>query len=153
MTLEYNPYIYPSPDFSLPAIGQLHSGYTITVTKKQNGWIQFPYDGIQAWIPEEGTTQPGTGQANAGSGAANQNQQPPDVQPPANSGNTDTQQPAKQTATVQTDGLNLRAESNTASAVLGTLKAGSTLTVLEKKKTGTGCKRRTAKQDGSQAGS
>ncbi|WP_342406158.1 SH3 domain-containing protein [Brevibacillus sp. FSL K6-2834] len=133
LTLEYNPYIYPSPDFSLPAIGQLHSGYTITVTKKQNGWIQFPYDGIQAWIPEEGTTQPGTGQANAGSGAANQNQQPPDVQPPANSGNTDTQQPAKQTATVQTDGLNLRAESNTASAVLGTLKAGSTLTVLEKK--------------------
>ncbi|MCM3473103.1 SH3 domain-containing protein [Brevibacillus borstelensis] len=133
LTLEYNPYIYPSPDFSLPAIGQLHSGYTITVTKKQNGWIQFPYDGIQAWIPEEGTTQPGTGQANAGSGAANQNQQPPDVQPPANNGSTNTQQPAKQTATVQTDGLNLRAESSTASAVLGTLKAGSTLTVLEKK--------------------
>ncbi|USG64084.1 SH3 domain-containing protein [Brevibacillus ruminantium] len=131
LTLEDNPYVYPAPDLSLPAIGQLHSGMNITVTSKQNGWIQFPYEGIQAWIPQPGTgsapssgNNPGTPAPDIIDGHGNSGDSPISPAAPA--------QPEKPTAIVQTDDLNLRAESNTASAVLGTLKAGTTLNILEK---------------------
>ncbi|WP_173598616.1 SH3 domain-containing protein [Brevibacillus sp. HD3.3A] len=124
LTLEFAPYVYPTPDASAPAIGQLHAGETITVLSQQNGWIQFPYDGVNAWIStdsnkpaQDTTTSPGPN-TDANSGSASQPSQPAT--------------PAEQTATVQTDGLNLRSQSNTSSAILATLPVGSKLKVLEK---------------------
>lgn len=132
LTLEFAPYVYATPDAATPAIGQLHTGETISVLTQKNGWIQFPYQGVNAWITtEEGMkTPPGT---NAGTGVTS----PPDVTPPSGNGTTSTPAPqpgtpAKQTATVQTDGLNLRSEANTSSSILATLALGSSLTILEK---------------------
>ncbi|MDR9503679.1 SH3 domain-containing protein [Brevibacillus agri] len=126
LTLEFAPYVYPTPDASTPAIGQLHAGETITVLTQQNGWIQFPYDGVNAWIStnsnapaQDTTTAPSTDTGGAGNTST-----PAQPSTPAT--------PAEQTATVQTDGLNLRSESNTSSAILATLPIGSKLKVLEK---------------------
>jgi N-acetylmuramoyl-L-alanine amidase len=127
LILDYAPYVYPVPDYAQPAIGQLHNGEIITVLTEQNGWIQFPYNGVNAWIPKQGTGQT---PAPAGSGQPNPN--PP--QPAPNAGAPSSGQPkspAKRTATVQTDGLNLRGQPSTNSPVLGTLKLGTTLTILE----------------------
>ncbi|MGN7468489.1 SH3 domain-containing protein [Brevibacillus sp. SAFN-007a] len=122
LTLDFAPYVYPAPDASKPAIGQLHPGETITVLTQQNGWIQFPYDGVNAWISTNSNTPA----------------QDTTTAPGSNSGGTSAAQPSKpvtaaeQTATVQTDGLNLRSESHTSSAILATLPIGSKLKVLEK---------------------
>ncbi|MFD2369824.1 SH3 domain-containing protein [Brevibacillus sp. GCM10020057] len=132
LTLDFAPYVYATPDASTPAIGQLHAGQNITVLSKQNGWIQFPYEGVNAWFPaEEGAVS--SLPPDTGLGTGN-----PSVPAPAGSGNVtappvSTPAPAaKQTAKPNTDGLNLRSEANTTSAILGTLPLGSTLTVLEK---------------------
>lgn len=119
LTLESAPYIYPVPDASTPAIGQLHPGQTITVLARHGSWVQFPYNGINAWIPaEEPNANPPAGIP----GEAQPGQAQP-AQPAAN---------APLTATVDTDGLNLRSEGNTSSAVLGTLALGTVLTVQER---------------------
>lgn len=127
LTLASAPYIYPVPDTSTPAIGQLHPGATITVLAQQGGWVQFPYNGINAWIPTgEPANQPSPAPGGAGEQQAGQNPSstaPVSQQPAA---------PAALTATVNTDGLNLRSEGNTSSAILGTLALGTVLTVLEK---------------------
>ena len=135
LTLEFAPYVYATPDSSTPAIGQLHPGENVTVLAQQNGWIQFPYQGVNAWFPtDEGAlpSLPGTGASSQpGSGGGT-------VTPPVNGPAVTTPSagqpapPAKQTAKVNTDGLNLRSQANTTSAVQGTLPLGSTLTVLEK---------------------
>lgn len=121
LTLESAPYIYPVPDTNTPAIGQLHPGETITVLAQQGGWIQFPYKGINAWIPTEEPGQaPSTPQPNQQQ--TNTPQQP----------STPQSSSAAPTATVNVDGLNLRSESNTSSAIVGTLNQGTVLTVLER---------------------
>jgi len=124
MTLNAAPYIYAFPDSSTPAIGQLHAGTTIAVVTKQNGWVQFPYQGVNAWIKTEENAPDQLPSPDTGSNV-NQPNDPP-AQPP----NT-PQTPVVQTASVNTDGLNLRSEGNTSSAILGTLAVGSTLTILE----------------------
>lgn len=136
LTLDYNPYVYPAPDLSLPAIGQLHSGMTITVSSQQNGWIQFAYDGVPAWIPKAGTVHASSPSTDQGDGHDIGGDIGTDTEVPGPGGavvqpDTATALP-KPTAIVQTDGLNLRSEASTASSVLGTLKIGTTLTVLEK---------------------
>ncbi|GED32310.1 SH3 domain-containing protein [Brevibacillus centrosporus] len=126
LTLEFAPYVYATPDASTPAIGQLHAGESITVLTQQNGWIQFPYDGVNAWISTDENslpTLPNTG-TGSGTGAGNTSVTTPPVTQPTS--------PAKQTVRVNTDGLNLRSQANTTSAIQGTLAIGSTLTVLEK---------------------
>ncbi|MGK5509490.1 SH3 domain-containing protein [Brevibacillus formosus] len=120
LTLDFAPYVYATPDASTPAIGQLHAGEKITVLNRQNGWIQFPYDGVNAWLSTD-QTNPNTGQPTLPENG-NGNTQPQTGQPSSSS----------QTATVKTDGLNLRSEPNTTSAIQATLPAGSKLTVLEK---------------------
>ncbi|NRR20567.1 SH3 domain-containing protein [Brevibacillus sp. MS2.2] len=120
LTLDFAPYVYATPDASTPAIGQLHAGEKITVLNRQNGWIQFPYDGVNAWLSTD-QTNPDTGQPTLPENG-NGSTQPQTGQPSSSS----------QTATVKTDGLNLRSEPNTTSAIQATLPAGSTLTVLEK---------------------
>lgn len=134
LTLEFAPYVYATPDNTTPAIGQLHAGETVQVIAQKNGWIQFPYDGVNAWFSTEESSLPGLPQTGTtgGSVSVGEPESPAtgSENPPAPSGQTTT--PAKQTATVKTDGLNLRSESNTSSAILGTLAIGSTLTVLEK---------------------
>lgn len=131
LTLEFAPYVYATPDASTPAIGQLHAGENVTVITQQNGWIQFPYDGVNAWFStEEGAVPslPATGTGN-NTGSTGSPAQPPVVPtPPVGQPSTT----AKQTAKVNTDGLNLRSEANTTSAILGTLALGSTLTISEK---------------------
>jgi N-acetylmuramoyl-L-alanine amidase len=133
LILDYAPYVYPVPDAAQPAIGQLHDGEIITVLAEQNGWIQFPYGGVNAWIPKKGTIQTplpaeGTNQQNP-----HPPQPVPDTSAPATgSGSTgQPQSPVKRTATVQSDGLNLRGQASTTSPVLGTLKLGTSLTILE----------------------
>ncbi|WP_425267130.1 SH3 domain-containing protein [Brevibacillus antibioticus] len=121
LTLDFAPYVYATPDASTPAIGQLHAGEKITVLNKQNGWIQFPYDGVNAWLSTD-QTNPNTGQPTLPENG-NGNTQPQTGQPSSSS----------QTATVKTDGLNLRSEPNTTSAIQATLPTGSKLTVLEKR--------------------
>lgn len=120
LTLDFAPYVYATPDASTPAIGQLHAGEKITVLNRQNGWIQFPYDGVNAWLSTD-QTNPDTGQPTLPENG-NGSTQPQTGQPSSSS----------QIATVKTDGLNLRSEPNTTSAIQATLPAGSTLTVLEK---------------------
>ncbi|ASJ57437.1 N-acetylmuramoyl-L-alanine amidase [Brevibacillus formosus] len=120
LTLDFAPYVYATPDANTPAIGQLHAGEKITVLNRQNGWIQFPYDGVNAWLSTD-QTNPNTGQPTLPENG-NGNTQPQTGQPSSSS----------QTATVKTDGLNLRSEPNTTSAIQATLPAGSKLTVLEK---------------------
>ncbi|MDF2679927.1 MAG: N-acetylmuramoyl-L-alanine amidase [Brevibacillus sp.] len=131
LTLEFAPYVYATPDASTPAIGQLHAGENVTVINQQNGWIQFPYDGVNAWFStDEGAipSLPATGTGTS-TGSTGSPEQPPVVQtPPVGKPST----PGKQTAKVNTDGLNLRSEANTTSAILGTLALGSTLTISEK---------------------
>lgn len=127
LTLDSAPYIYATPDSQTPAIGQLHAGATITVLAQQKGWVQFPYHGVNAWIKTE--EQNPIPQAEDGHGHGTQPVQP-DSQPASPSPVAD--KPAVQKATVNTDGLNLRSESNTSSAVLATLPIGTSLTVLEK---------------------
>ncbi|WP_409178142.1 SH3 domain-containing protein [Brevibacillus fortis] len=119
LTLDFAPYVYATPDASTPAIGQLHAGEKITVLNRQNGWVQFPYDGVNAWLSTD-QTNPDTGQPTLpenGNGST-----PPQTGQPSSS---------SQTATVKTDGLNLRSEPNTTSAIQATLPVGSKLTVLE----------------------
>ncbi|EJL31240.1 N-acetylmuramoyl-L-alanine amidase [Brevibacillus sp. BC25] len=120
LTLDFAPYVYATPDASTPAIGQLHAGEKITVMNRQNGWIQFPYDGVNAWLSTD-QTNPNTGQ-------------PP--LPEDGNGNTQPQtgqsSSSSKTATVKTDGLNLRSEPNTSSTIQTTFPVGSKLTVLEK---------------------
>ncbi|MED4585565.1 SH3 domain-containing protein [Brevibacillus choshinensis] len=126
LTLEFAPYVYATPDASTPAIGQLHAGENVTVITQQNGWIQFPYDGVNAWFStDEGAvpTLPASGTGSNSSSTGSPEQPPVSPTPPA---------PAKQTAKVNTDGLNLRSEANTTSAIIGTLAIGSTLTISEK---------------------
>ncbi|MFS0569720.1 SH3 domain-containing protein [Brevibacillus sp. 179-C8.2 HS] len=121
MTLDFAPYVYAIPDATSPAIGQLHAGEKITVLNRQNGWIQFPYDGVNAWLSTD-QNNTNTGQPTLpvnGNGST----QPQTGQPSSS---------ASQTATVKTDGLNLRSEPNTTSAIQATLPVGSKLTVLEK---------------------
>lgn len=120
LTLDFAPYVYATPDASTPAIGQLHAGEKITVLNRQNGWIQFPYDGVNAWLSTD-QTNPDTGQPTLPENG-NGSTQPQTGQPSSSS----------QTATVKTDGLNLRSEPNTTSAIQATLPVGSKLTVLEK---------------------
>ncbi len=120
LTLDFAPYVYATPDASTPAIGQLHAGEKITVLNRQNGWIQFPYDGVNAWLSTD-QTNPNTGQPTLPENG-NGSTQPQTGQPSSSS----------QTATVKTDGLNLRSEPNTTSAIQATLPVGSKLTVLEK---------------------
>ncbi|MFG0213233.1 SH3 domain-containing protein [Brevibacillus porteri] len=120
LTLDFAPYVYATPDTSTPAIGQLHAGEKITVLNRQNGWIQFPYDGVNAWLSTD-QTNPDTGQPTLPENG-NGSTQPQTGQPSSSS----------QAATVKTDGLNLRSEPNTTSAIQATLPAGSKLTVLEK---------------------
>lgn len=128
LTLEFAPYVYATPDATTPAIGQLHAGETINVITQQNGWIQFPYDGVNAWF----STETGSSSNIPGMGT-DTGTTPTDIlpeTPPTSAGQPATS--SKQTATVQTDGLNLRSEANTTSSVLATLPIGSSLTVLEK---------------------
>jgi N-acetylmuramoyl-L-alanine amidase len=119
LTLDFAPYVYPVPDDSVPAIGQLQAGETVQKLSEKNGWVQIPFGGVEAWIRTggaEGTTA----------------SQQPDAQtelPPANQQPMPAQ-PAKTTATVQSETLNLRSEANTTSAILATLSQGTTLTVL-----------------------
>ncbi|MED1946227.1 MULTISPECIES: SH3 domain-containing protein [Brevibacillus] len=120
LILDFAPYVYATPDASTPAIGQLHAGEKITVLNRQNGWIQFPYDGVNAWLSTD-QTNPNTSQPTLPENG-NGNTQPQTGQPSSSS----------QSATVKTDGLNLRSEPNTTSAIQATLPAGSKLTVLEK---------------------
>lgn len=120
LTLDFAPYVYATPDASTPAIGQLHAGEKITVLNRQNGWIQFPYDGVNAWLSTD-QTNPNTGQPTLPENG-NGSTQPQTGQPSSSS----------QTATVKTDGLNLRSEPNTTSAIQATLPVGSKLTVLQK---------------------
>ncbi|WP_255438329.1 SH3 domain-containing protein [Brevibacillus sp. AG162] len=120
LTLDFAPYVYATPDASTPAIGQLHAGEKITVLNRQNGWIQFPYDGVNAWLSTD-QTNPNTGQPTLPENG-NGSTQPQTGQPSSSS----------QSATVKTDGLNLRSEPNTTSAIQATLPVGSKLTVLEK---------------------
>ncbi|MFF2529315.1 SH3 domain-containing protein [Brevibacillus sp. NPDC058079] len=120
LTLDFAPYVYATPDASTPAIGQLHAGEKITVLNRQNGWIQFPYDGVNAWLSTD-QTNPDTGQPTLPENG-NGSTQPQTGQPSSSS----------QTATVKTDGLNLRSEPNTTSTIQATLPVGSKLTVLEK---------------------
>ncbi|KMZ41753.1 N-acetylmuramoyl-L-alanine amidase [Bacillus sp. FJAT-27238] len=120
LTLDFAPYVYATPDASTPAIGQLHAGEKITVLNRQNGWIQFPYDGVNAWLSTD-QTNPDTGQPTLPENG-NGNTQPQTGQPSSSS----------QTATVKTDGLNLRSEPNTSSAIQTTFPVGSKLTVLER---------------------
>ncbi|CAI8972985.1 N-acetylmuramoyl-L-alanine amidase [Brevibacillus sp. IT-7CA2] len=120
LTLDFAPYVYATPDASTPAIGQLHAGEKITVLNRQNGWIQFPYDGVNAWLSTD-QTNPDTGQPTLPENG-NGSTQPQTGQPSSSS----------QTATVKTDGLNLRSEPNTTSAIQAILPVGSKLTVLEK---------------------
>ncbi|MGF9907666.1 SH3 domain-containing protein [Brevibacillus porteri] len=120
LTLDFAPYVYATPDASTPAIGQLHAGEKITVLNRQNGWVQFPYDGVNAWLSTD-QTNPDTGQPTLPENG-NGSTQPQTGQPSSSS----------QTATVKTDGLNLRSEPNTTSAIQATLPVGSKLTVLEK---------------------
>lgn len=122
MTLNSSPYIYPVPDAGTPAIGQLHPGQTITVLARQGAWIQFPYNGINAWISvgePENSASPATDVTQGGQ-----------AQTPTAAGDA---QNATQTITltVKTDGLNLRSEGNTSSAILGTLPLNTQLTVLK----------------------
>ena len=125
MTLDSAPYIYPVPDTGTPAIGQLHPGQTITVLARQQGWIQFPYNGINAWIPAGESENP----ASPAAGETWQSQEG-QVSPPAAPVSGQETAPAL-TLTVKTDGLNLRSEGNTSSAILGTLALNTQLTVLD----------------------
>ncbi|KNB73944.1 SH3 domain-containing protein [Brevibacillus reuszeri] len=124
LTLQYAPYVYATPDPTTPAIGQLHAGETVNVITQQNGWIQFPYDGVNAWFTTEQAPNP-----NAELDPGNP---PTDINSGAQPGQPTTSTPAKQTATVQTDGLNLRSEANTTSSIITTLAVGTSLTVVEK---------------------
>lgn len=124
LTLDSAPYIYATPDSQTPAIGQLHAGTTVTVLAQQNGWVQFPYHGVNAWIKAEEQNPQPEQEAEHGTGP-----EQPDSQP-VSPGTSD--KPAVQKATVNTDGLNLRSEANTSSAILTTLATGTSLTVLEK---------------------
>ncbi|WP_280206164.1 SH3 domain-containing protein [Brevibacillus sp. AY1] len=125
LTLDSAPYIYATPDSQTPAIGQLHAGATVTVLAQQNGWVQFPYHGVNAWIKaeEQKNSQPEQ-ESEHGTGPGQ-----PDSQP-VSPGSAD--KPAVQKATVNTDGRNLRSEANTSSTILTTLATGTSLTVLEK---------------------
>lgn len=138
LTLEYAPYVYAAPNAQTPAIGQLHAGETITVLTQQSGWIQFPYQGVNAWISTANAAPTNPPATNSGTDRPEAEPDLPDVDPANPIGIDSPPSPAgqspsaQQTATVQTDGLNLRSEANTTSSILATLATGSSLTILEK---------------------
>jgi N-acetylmuramoyl-L-alanine amidase len=118
LTLDFSPYVYPEPNENLPAIGQLQAGTAIEKLSQTNGWIQFPYGGVNAWIrlPDSGSNPPP------------QPEPTPDVTAPPASPAPPVQ---TATATVKSASLNLRSEANTTSTILGSLSQGTTLELLQ----------------------
>ncbi len=116
ITLDYSPYVYPEPNDSVPAIGQLQTGETIKKLGQANGWIEIDYQGVRAWIRPQSAT---------GSTPTEPVPTPGVTSPPSSS----SAQPM--TATVISASLNLRSEANTTSTVLATLSEGTSLEVLK----------------------
>jgi len=120
LTLTDAPYVYPEPDDTIPAIGQLAPGQKVRKLAERNGWIRIDYAGIPAWIPTEArppiTMEP----------------EQPAPQPGNGSPGGSTASPAQATATVTATTLNLRGQPSTQAELLGTLPRGTSLAVLQK---------------------
>jgi N-acetylmuramoyl-L-alanine amidase len=123
ITLTHAPYVYPEPDASLPAIGQLSPGLTVKKWEQRDGWMKIDYQGFPAWIQTE------TG--SAGSAMPPSEQTPPAKeapQPPSSDSADDAV-----TATVAASAVNLRGQPTTQGELLSTLAQGTSLRVLEKR--------------------
>lgn len=120
LTVTDAPYVYPEPDDTIPAIGQLAPGQKVRKLDERNGWVQIDYAGIPAWIPTEArppiTMEP---------------DQPAPL-PGNSSPGGSVASPGQATATVTATTLNLRGQPSTQAELLGTLPHGTSLAVLQK---------------------
>nr|WP_241254457.1 SH3 domain-containing protein [Brevibacillus sp. SYP-B805] len=128
ITLHHDPYVYPEPDATVPAIGQLSQGQTVTKLAQRDGWIQIDYQGVPAWIPQE----TGTGSTVTPTPAppSGQEQSEPAGSAPQQARPADSS--SRTTATVSGSGVNLRSQPTTQSERLATLALGTSLEVLQK---------------------
>lgn len=120
VTVHHSPYIYPEPNSSLTAIGQLSPGMTVKQLSEQSGWIKIDIDGVIGWIfktekaPPPLTVTPQT---------------PSQTTPPATSPSANENGIGK--ATVTSSMVNLRSQPTTDSELISTLTQGASLTLLE----------------------
>jgi len=119
VTVNHSPYIYPEPNSSLTAIGQLSPGMTVKQLSEQSGWIKIDIDGVIGWISKtEKAPPPLTVTPQSPSQTA-----PPTTSPSANDGIGK--------ATVTSSMVNLRSQPTTDSELISTLAQGTSLTLLE----------------------
>lgn len=120
VTVHHSPYIYPEPNSSLTAIGQLSPGMTVKQLSEQSGWINIDIDGVIGWIsktekaPPPLTVTPQT---------------PSQTTPPATSPSANENGIGK--ATVTSSMVNLRSQPTTDSELISTQSQGASLTLLE----------------------
>ncbi len=120
VTVHHSPYIYPEPNSSLTAIGQLSPGMTVKQLAEQSGWLKIDIDGVVGWIskteqaPPPLTVTPQTPTQTT----------PPAAPPTANETGIGK-------ANVTSSMVNLRSQPTTDSDLISTLTQGASLTLLE----------------------
>ena len=106
---------------SYKVIGSLKNGATVTIVETKNGWHKIKYGNSYGYVSSSYIKINSTSSSGLTNGSGNT------VKPPSNSGNT--QKIGKVTASI----LNVRSGAGTIHKVIGSLKNGSTVTIVETK--------------------
>ena len=106
---------------SYKVIGSLKNGATVTIVETKNGWYKIKYGSSYGYVSSSYI------KINSTSSNGSPNNSGSTARPPSNSGNI--QKTGKVTASI----LNVRSGAGTSYEVIGSLKNGSTVTIVETK--------------------
>ncbi|OPX47419.1 SH3 domain-containing protein [Clostridium thermobutyricum] len=106
---------------SYKVIGSLKNGSTVTVVETKNGWYKIKYGSSYGYVSSSYIKINSTSSNGSANNSGNT------VRPPSNSGST--QKTGKVTASI----LNVRSGAGTSHKVIGSLRNGSTVTIVETK--------------------
>ena len=106
---------------SYKVIGSLKNGATVTIVETKNGWHKIKYGSSYGYVSSSYIKVNSTSSNGSTNGSGNT------VKPPSNSGNT------QKTGKVTASTLNVRSGVGTSYKVIGSLKNGSTVTIVETK--------------------
>ena len=106
---------------SYKVIGSLKNGSTVTIVETKNGWHKIKYGSSYGYVSSSYIKINSTSSNGSANNSGNT------VRPPSNSGST--QKTGKVTASI----LNVRSGAGTSHKVIGSLRNGSTVTIVETK--------------------
>ncbi|WP_404443990.1 SH3 domain-containing protein [Sutcliffiella horikoshii] len=110
----------PGTNFSV--VGFLHTNATsVQYLEENENWVKVHFDGVEGWVAKEFVTI---------LAKKKRKKEQQEETPPETDETEETEQTSGQSATITTDGLNIRSEPTTNSEVLGSLSSGQQVDVL-----------------------